>query len=125
MHVALSDGNCHYGGVSENDPAIVSLRAWQKVLDLHGMQTELPGELGFPMVSRGRLLGVLTLGAKTSGDAYAPDESSAIAGVAGSVAVALDLIGADSRREDIVERLDALVTMVAALSPVDPRERTT
>ena len=122
VHVALSDGNGHYGGVSENDPAIVSLRAWQKVLDLHGLQTELPGELGFPMVSRGRLLGVLTLGAKTSGDAYAPDESSAIAGVAGSVAVALDLIGADSRREDIVERLDALVMMVAALSPPDTRE---
>ncbi len=87
------------------------------------MQTELPGELGFPMVSRGTLLGFLTLCAKASGDAYAPDESSAIAGVAGSVAVALDIIGADSRREDIVERLDALVTMVAALSPPDTGER--
>ena len=33
--------------------------------------------------------------------------------------VALDLIGAASPREEIVERLDTLVAMVAALSPSD------
>ncbi len=115
VHVLLSNGNGHYGHISENDPAIVSLRAWKKVLDLHDVQTKLPGELAFPMVARGRLLGALTLGPKASGDAYAPDESATIAGVAGSVAAALDLIGTGSNRDVVLERLDALTKMIASL----------
>jgi hypothetical protein len=117
VYVALSNGNGHYGDVSENDPAIVSLRAWKKVLDLHNLRTELPGELAFPMVARGRLFGVLTLGPKTSGDAYAPDEAAAIAGIAGSVAVALDLIDTATNRDEVLERLDVLAKMIATLQP--------
>ncbi len=116
VYVALGNGNGHYGDVSENDPAIVSLRAWNTVLDLHGLQTKLPGELAFPMVARGRLLGALTLGPKASGDAYAPDESASIARVAASVAGSLDLMGSSSRRDQVLERLDDLTRMVAALS---------
>jgi hypothetical protein len=118
VYVALSDGNGRYGDVSENDPAIVSLRAWKKALDLHGLQTKLPGELAFPMVARGRLVGALTLGPKTSGDAYAPDESAAIADVAGSVAAALDLMDSVAHRNQVLERLDALAEMIASLQPV-------
>ncbi len=115
VHVLLSNGNGHYGPVSENDPAIISLKAWKKVLDLHGVQTKLSGELAFPMVARGRLLGALTLGPKRSGDAYAPDESATIAGVAGSVAAALDLMDTRSHRDVVLERLDALTKMIVSL----------
>ncbi len=115
VHVALSNGNGHYGSITENDPGIVSLRAWKKVVDLHDVRTELPGELAFPMVARGRLLGALTLGAKSSGDAYAPDESKAIANVAGSVAAALDLMDTTSGRDALLERLDGLTKMIARL----------
>jgi hypothetical protein len=68
------------------------------------------------MVARGRLLGALTLGPKASGDAYAPDESASIARVAASVAGSLDLMDTGSRRDQILERLDDLTKMVAALS---------
>ena len=47
VRVVLSDGNGRYGGVSENDPAIVSLRAWQKVLDLHGVRPNCPANSRF------------------------------------------------------------------------------
>jgi hypothetical protein len=38
--------------VSENDPAIVSLCAWHRPLDLHGIDSKLEGEIAYPMVSR-------------------------------------------------------------------------
>lgn len=64
--LALSDRNGTYAGVSENDPAIVSLRTWHRKLDLHGVDTQLTGEFAYPIVSRGRLVGVLLVGPKRS-----------------------------------------------------------
>ncbi len=62
--LALSDGNGKYAEVSENDPAIVSLRTWHRKLDLHGVDTQFEGEFAYPMIARGRLIGVLLLGPK-------------------------------------------------------------
>lgn len=75
-----------------DDPAIVALRAWHKPLDLHDVETALTGELAFPMVARGRLVGALVLGPKNSGETYAPDESDAIRQVANAVGLALDVL---------------------------------
>ncbi|MDP9024943.1 MAG: hypothetical protein M3N13_06210, partial [Candidatus Eremiobacteraeota bacterium] len=77
--------------VDENDPAILALRAWHKPIELHDFsQTALHGDLAFPMVSRGTLMGVLVCGQKRDGEAYAPDESSALLALAHGVGTALD-----------------------------------
>jgi sigma-B regulation protein RsbU (phosphoserine phosphatase) len=95
--VLLDDGNGHYGAMSENDPAIVSLKAWRKSVDLHTLNTILEGEFAYPMVARGHLVGVIVLGPKRSGDPYAPDESDAILHLAHGVGGALDILSANGR----------------------------
>lgn len=90
--LALDDGTGHFGSVSENDPAIVALRTWHKIVDLHTMQTALHGEFAYPVIARGRLLGALVLGPKRTGESYAPDESDAIAQLAHGVGGALDIL---------------------------------
>ena len=91
--VALSDGDGKYADVSENDPAIVSLRTWRRKLDLHGVKTAFRGEFAYPMISRGRLVGALFLGPKRSQESYAPDESDAIEDLADHVGGVLDVLG--------------------------------
>jgi hypothetical protein len=105
---------------SENDPAMVALRAWGRPVDLHGIRdTRLVGDVAFPMISRGVLVGALVCGAKRNGETFAPDESSALLTLASSVGTALDTLtvckrdGAVSERETltaIVERLDAIAS---------------
>jgi hypothetical protein len=106
----LSDSNGRYGGVDENDPALLTLRASHDVVDLHCVDTALVGEFAFPMLTRGRFVGALVLGPKTSGEPYAPDESVAIAQVAHDVGVALDLLAARATggNEEILGTLRAL-----------------
>lgn len=110
VRLALDDGAGCYGGVGENDPAIVSLRTWHRVLDLHGVDTQLHGEFAYPMIARGRLIGALVLGPKDSEEAYAPDESLAIEEVAHGVAAALDVL---SQRRSAGE--DGLVAELRAI----------
>jgi GAF domain-containing protein len=104
--------------VSENDAAIVALRAWGKPVDLHTIDdTQVRGEWAFPMISRGDLLGLLVCGPKRDGEAYAPDEADALRALAHGVGTALDTLmtrndrALDSLRQTqtlILERLDML-----------------
>jgi hypothetical protein len=83
--------------VSENDPGIVALRAWNKPVDLHAFaDSQMRGEFAFPMISRGNLLGVLICGTKRDGEAYAPDESEALQALAHGVGTALDTLSSQS-----------------------------
>jgi len=106
----LNDGEGQYGIVSENDAAIVALRAWRKVLDLHAVRTELQGEFAYPMIARGRLVGALVLGPKRSGESYAPDETEAILKLAHGVGGALDVLSleGDGARDHILAAIAAL-----------------
>jgi hypothetical protein len=117
-HQASKDGGSTF---SENDPVIVALRAWSRPVDLHGIRdTGLVGDVAFPMISRGELVGALICGAKRNGETYAPDESSALLTLARSVGTALDTLtmrddGAVSIQETltaIVEKLDAIANKV-------------
>ncbi len=84
--------------VGENDPGIVALKAWSKPVSLHALSgSELHGDVAFPMISRGDLLGALVCGPKRDGEAYAPDESDALFALAREVGVALDTL---SRQND-------------------------
>ena len=85
---ASTDGDATL--VDEDDPAIVSMRAWHRPVDLQSIAgSALQGQFAFPMVSRGKLLGVLVCGAKNDSEAFAPDESNALATLAHGVGAAL------------------------------------
>jgi hypothetical protein len=76
--------------VSENDYAVLGMRTWHAPLELHGIETQLPGELALPMTVRGRLAGFLLCGEKSSHEAIAPDEREALALLARDAGIALD-----------------------------------
>ncbi len=121
---ALDDGAGKYGDVSENDPALVTLRSSRSVVDLTTSPTTLPGEFAYPMIARGRMLGALAIGPKRSGEAYAPDESQAITGLAHGVATALDVLAlSGARREDVL--LDAILDVRQALVTLSERIEST
>jgi len=108
-YVPALDGE--WPGAGENDPAIVSLRAWGKPVDLHGVDgTALAGEIAFPAISRGKLMGVLLCGAKRDGEAYAPDETDALLALACGVGAALDTLADENRAE-----LESLHAVQAAI----------
>ena len=107
---ALDDGAGHYGEATQNDPAVLALRADGEILDLHRLQTSLKGEFAYPMVASGRFVGALVLGPKSSGESYAPDESDAILQLAQSVATTLEILSTRA-----VGINDALLTAVQEL----------
>jgi hypothetical protein len=76
--------------VSENDYAVLGMRTWHAPVELHGVRTQLPGELALPMTVRGRLAGFLLCGEKSSHEAIAPDEREALALLARDAGIALD-----------------------------------
>jgi len=99
-----------------DDPAIVALRAWHKLVDLTAVDgTAIVGEWAYPMVARGRLVGALVIGPKRSSESYAPDESAAIMELAHATASALDTLtrGDDSRLVRIESLLETLPRRLA------------
>ena len=88
--LALDDG---HSSVDENDPALVSLRAWHKPIDLELFpNSALHGQFAFPMVTRGQLVGALICGSKQDSEVYAPDESEALQMLADGVGSALSAL---------------------------------
>jgi hypothetical protein len=83
----LDDGS---SDVDENDPALVSMRAWHRPVDLELVPgSALRGQFAFPMMARGQLVGALICGSKSDSEVYAPDESEALQHVADGVGAAL------------------------------------
>lgn len=76
--------------VSENDYAVLRMRTWHAPVELHDVETQLPGELALPMTVRGKLAGFLLCGDKSSHEAFAPDEREALALLARDAGIALD-----------------------------------
>ena len=99
--------------VSENDPALVAMRASCEPVDLHRYAGEIPGEYAFPMIARAQVVGVIVCGLKRTGDAYAPDETAALAQVARGVGAAFDQLTAG--RGDVHEAITDLRAQIAAL----------
>ncbi len=113
--------------VDENDTAVVALKAWGKPIDLHGYpRSSLRGELAFPMISRGKLVGALVCRAKTNGESFAPDEIDAIATLAHSVGVTLDALapatadGIAGLHRAIDEMRDAIVAELRTFRVAQP-----
>ncbi|HET6894956.1 MAG TPA: GAF domain-containing protein [Candidatus Baltobacteraceae bacterium] len=90
--------------VTENDPAVVAMRARRVSVHVRDCGSALPGFLAFPMIVRGELLGILVCGQKLDDETFAPDEEAALASLATSVGHALDAIEVRELRR----RLEAL-----------------
>jgi hypothetical protein len=76
--------------IGENDYAVLEMRAWHTPVQLAARRSALTGEIAFPMVVRGALVGFLLCGDKVTHEALAPDERDVLAGLASSAGVALD-----------------------------------
>ena len=100
--------------VPENDGAILALKAWHKPIDPHHYETALRGALALPVLSRGRLLGILVLGERAGGEAYAPDEIEALSQFARGVGSSLDALTSGDT-ESIGALKDAIASAVATL----------
>lgn len=92
---------------SENDAAILALKAKHQPVDLHRYRTALHGDVALPMLARGRLFGVLLCGERAGGEAYAPDEIDALSEFAQGVGVALEAI---DHVDDARARDDAILS---------------
>jgi hypothetical protein len=112
-----SFGESEPSRVDENDGGILALKTWHKPLDPHHYGTSLKGALAVPMVARGRLLGVLSLGERAGGEAYAPDEVEALSQFAHGVASALDALSlsAEGSRDGILDAVLALGEQIRSL----------
>ncbi|HTV73419.1 MAG TPA: GAF domain-containing protein [Candidatus Acidoferrales bacterium] len=101
--------------VDENDAALLALRAWHKPIDPHHYATAINGALALPMLARGRLAGVLTLGERAGGEAYAPDEVEALAQLAHGVGTALETLSTANGEADSVPLLKAIALQQAEI----------
>jgi hypothetical protein len=100
------DGGDAATGIGENDGAILALKTWHRPIDPHHYASAVQGALALPMLVRGRLLGVLVMGERAGGEAYAPDEVAALAEVAHGVGTAMD--GLTSHHSGETARIAAL-----------------
>jgi signal transduction protein with GAF and PtsI domain len=96
------------------------VKAWHKPLDPHHYQSSLRGALAVPMLARGRLLGVILLDERPTGEAYAPDEVDAMMHVAHGVASALDGLDAPPLDGDIRSRLDEIRSLLVQVTERNP-----
>jgi len=96
-----------------NDAAVVAMRAWHDPVDLTACDTSLRGEMAFPMLAHGTLVGAIVCGPKRTGERYAPDELESLEAVAHGVGLALD--GLDRSAPDGTA-LAQIAAMFAAIS---------
>jgi hypothetical protein len=101
--------------VSENDPLILALKTWHKPVDPHHYASAVDGALALPMLARGLLIGLLALGERAGGEAYAPDEVEALAQFAHGVGTALDALSVKPD-DSIAELRQAVASMAAAIA---------
>ena len=119
---AGSVGSAERKRIDENDPVLVALRAWHKPLDLQQFpESAFSGQFAFPMVTRGRLVGVLICGSKSDSEAYAPDEADALQTLAQGVGAALGVLSAENEGTTVAQELAALRAAVERLSPAAAR----
>ena len=100
--------------LDENDALIVRLRATREPVDIHDVPSAIAADIAFPFIVRGAISGALVCGAKSSGEAYAPDERAALAEVARSVGIASDTLYTEALRAEIEAVMGSRPTLGSA-----------
>ncbi|HZY99907.1 MAG TPA: hypothetical protein VFE36_10070 [Candidatus Baltobacteraceae bacterium] len=129
---ARSFGNGAATGVSENDESSLALKTWHRPIDPHQYAMALGGALAVPMLARDRLAGVLLLGERAGGEAFAPDEIEALSQFAQGVDSALQALSSENAdsvamlretiRESIAEAIASLNEKIDVISGRLPDE---
>jgi hypothetical protein len=125
FRAARTFGNSVSTEIEPDDAAILALKTWHKPLDPHRYGTSLHGALAVPMVARGRLCGLVLLGERIGGEAYAPNEVEALSQFALGVGSALDALSADrvGSLAALQRSMDAMTTTLTELRDVLTRDR--
>jgi hypothetical protein len=137
----LLDGTGHFaparaygdgmdGAIDENDAAVLALKARHAPIDPHRYASALRGALALPMLARGRLRGIVLLGERAGGEAYAPDEIAALSSMSQGVGSALDVLTvsderwhasiADAIRAELAPMREQLATIAKVLRVEPP-----
>lgn len=101
--------------LDENDAIVVKLRRWNEPFDTHDVRAAFPEGMIFPMIARGKTIGLLACGTKRDGTAYDPDEREIFMSVAHGLATSLDAL-ALPQREALEELRDSFTAAIAQLS---------
>jgi hypothetical protein len=103
--------------VDVDDPALVRMRATRLPVALADVASALAGDHAFPMCIRDAVTGTVVLGAKTNGEAYAPDELVTIETVVLALGNALDALQTAALKAEIAR-------VILDGSPVETLRRT-
>jgi hypothetical protein len=106
--------------VDVDDPALVRMRASRAPLSLRDVGSALRGDRAFPMLVRDALTGVVVLGPKSNGEAYAPDEIATIEAVALALGNALDALQTAALKAEIARILVDGAPLDALRRTADP-----
>jgi hypothetical protein len=112
-----------FGGGSHvgiDDGALVRMRASREPCELGTVGTALRGDYGFPMLVRDQLNGAVILGAKTNGEAYAPDEIATVERVALALGNALDALQTAALKIEIARVLAGGTSIDGLRATADP-----
>ncbi|MFN2450438.1 MAG: hypothetical protein ABR508_11735 [Candidatus Baltobacteraceae bacterium] len=97
--------------VDADDDAAVGMAVEEVPIELHTRVTNIAGELAVPMAVRKALMGILVVGHKRSGEAFAPDEIESLRFLAGYLATAL---ASTSASDGASQTTDALLRELIA-----------
>lgn len=87
--------------VDENDPVFVRLRATREDTALTRLESTLDAEHAFPMLVRGQLFGALVCCAKTTSEAYDPDEIRHLGDIANAAGTTIDVLHTEALKREI------------------------
>ncbi|BDE06676.1 hypothetical protein WPS_19520 [Vulcanimicrobium alpinum] len=91
--------------VGIDDPALVRMRATRTFVELRRVDSALAGDFAFPMLVRDTVTGMLVLGSKSNGEAYAPDELATVETVTMALGNALDALQTAALRREVARVL--------------------
>ena len=107
--------------IDVDDPALVRMRATRTYCELRTLAgTRFAGDHAFPMRVRELVTGVVVLGHKSNGEAYAPDELATVETVALALGNALDVLQTSALKAEVARVLLDGASLDDLRGAVDP-----
>jgi hypothetical protein len=116
-HATLADSPAE---IDANHDILIDLRHARQVLRLEAGATGLAGELALPMMTQGRLRGLVLLGAKPNQQQYRPDEIALLATAAQQLGMDLESL----RAIELERQIDSLAHLETSLAAAQQQSTT-